>query len=108
MDATTGKIVLQFVALLCSSPVSIAVLVVVMVAVVLPAWLVSKAMVNLREEVKKENADAALRYENNVILVEDYKKLVLNYERLTGELLTQIRLSTQVSTELKTIIKERK
>lgn len=108
MDATTGKLVLQFLTLLCSSPISIAFLLVILAAAVVPAWLVSMAMTNLRDEVKQQNAEANQRYENNVILVEDYKKLVKNYERLTDELLIQIRLSTEVSTELKTIIRERK
>ncbi len=66
---------------------------------------VAKALISLRDEVKEEGKKANDRYENNVLLVESYKKLAGSLETLAGSLVKTVQDNTEAMTGLKDLIK---
>lgn len=102
-EAAVAKTILDILSLLSTGPLSLLLLVLFIVPPLAISWSLYKlatALVDLRDEVRKDNTEANGRYDNNV-------ELVKNYELMARELVTMIRLNTGAMEQLSSLIKHK-
>ncbi|BDD88882.1 hypothetical protein [Desulfofustis limnaeus] len=63
----------------------------------LSLFRLARAMIDLRDEVRTQNRDSQSRYDDNVYLVKEY-------ETMSKELTTMVRLNTAANTRLADLI----
>ena len=100
-DITVAKAIVDILSIISSGPLSMIVLLLLLIPPMALSWALYKlatALVDLRDEVRKDSRDANNRYENNV-------ELVRNYEQRAGELMTMVRINVGTMEQLANLIK---
>lgn len=100
-DVTMAKAIVDILSVISTGPLSVIVMIVIILpplALSLALYKLAKALVDLRDEVRKDNREANTRYDNNV-------ELVRNYEQMAGELMTMVRVNVGTMEQLAGLIR---